>query len=364
MSSSSELLRSPFTDMSDEEFTKKYGKVERFRRPNYGLDNPSAGKFISDNSLFERVGNREKTNSYCGMFKGFYGCLHEELHHVKYDGVDYQGKIFVKKVFHSCDKPTCKICFKHGWAVREASNMTSRFAQFSKKYGQVEHIINSVPSSDYNLTFPELNAKCVTVLKDRGIIGGAIVFHAERYRSPREAEAKGLPKGWTFSPHYHVMGFIKGGYSRCRNCYKNTEDCLKCSGFKGRQRRAFLKEGGRFGVGGGSSGYIVDVKDERKSVHGSCWYELHHCSIINGQKKFQPVRWFGVCAKNKERLKKEDRIKDVCPICGHELVELKYVGNDDPLAEYWVKEFFDDLCDEHGNVKWIEMPKRMGAHYE
>jgi hypothetical protein len=119
-----------------------------------------------------------------------------------------------------------------------------------------------------------------------------------------------------------------------------------------------LKEGGRFGAGGGASGYIVDVKGERKSVHGTAWYQLHHCSIIKGKKKFQPVRWFGVCAKNKLKLKKEDRIKDECPICGHELVELQYVGGGNPLEEYWITEFFDNLYDEHGHIKWIEKPKR------
>lgn len=353
---SEKLLRSPFTDMSDEEFTKKHGKPECRKR--FGFENVNAGKFVSDNSLFVRVGNGERTNENCGMFKGFFGCLRTELHDIiTLEGVNFHGKIFVKKVFHSCDKPTCPVCFKHGWAVREASNMESRLEEFSKKYGQVEHIVNSVPINDYNLTFDELNVKCVAVLKDRGVIGGAIIFHAERYRNPKDAERKGLPKGWFFSPHYHVLGFIDGGYGRCRNCFKNTEDCLRCDGFKGRQRRSYLKEGGRFGVGGGSSGYIVDVKGERKSVHGSAWYLLNHCSVIKGQKKFQPVRWFGVCAKHKLKLKKEDRIKDECPICGHDLVELKYVGNGNPLEEWWIKEFFDNLCDEQGNVKWIEMPK-------
>lgn len=315
-------------------------------------------RFVSDNSLFVRAGNGERTNKHCGMFKAFFGCLRTELHDIiTLDGENYHGKVFVKKVFHSCDKPTCPVCFKHGWAVREASNVQSRLEQFSKKYGRIEHIISSVPSDDYKLTFDQLNAKCVAVLKDRGVIGGAIIFHAERYRNPYDAERKGLPKGWFFSPHYHILGFIDGGYSSCRHCFKNTDDCLKCDGFKGRQRRAFLKEAGSFGVGSGSKGWIVDVKGERKTVHGTAWYQLHHCSIIKGKKNFQPVRWFGVCAKHKLKLKKEDRIKDVCPICGHDLVEVMYVGRGNPLEEWWIKEFFDDLRDEHGHVKWIEKPK-------
>jgi len=351
------LLHSPFTDMTDEEFTKNCSKRELFKRPDYGLDNPSAGKFVSDNTLFERVGNGEKTNFNCGVFKGFFGCLRTELHHVKCDGVDYGGKIFVKKVYHSCDKPTCPICFKHGWAVREASNVESRLLELAKKYGLVEHIISSVPSNEYNLTFDRLNAKCIKILKALWVIGGAVIFHAERYRNPREAAIKNLPTGWFFSPHYHILGFIDGGYGSCRNCSKNTEGCLTCDSFKGRQRRSYLKQGGRFGVGGGSSGWIVDIKGERKTVHGTAWYQLHHCSIIKGQKRFQPVRWFGVCAKNKMKLKKEDRINDECPICGHELIELSYVGNGNHLEKFWETEFFDDLLDEHGNVKWVEKPK-------
>lgn len=352
------LLNPHFVNTND--FTEKDYNTQRYER--FGFKNNNAGKLVSNNSLFERVGNGKQTSNKCGTFKGFYGCLRTDLHElITLDGENYHGKAFVKKVFHSCDKPSCPVCYRHGWAVRQASNMESRLNEFSKRFGSPEHIIISVPSGDYALTFEELNAKCVAVLKDRGVVGGSIVFHAERYRNPRDAQRKGVPNGWFFSPHYHVMGFIDGGYGRCRSCFKNTEDCLVCNGFKGRQRRAFLKEGGRFGVGGGASGYIVDVKGERKTVHGTCWYELHHCSIIKGQKKFQPVRWFGVCAKNRLKLKKEDKIKDVCPICGHDLVELQYVGTGDPLAEWWIKEFYDDLYDGKGNVKWIEKPKRGGC---
>lgn len=359
MSKAIETLNAQFTTTVAEEFINNSDCLERFKRPDYGLSNPSAGKLISNNTLFERVGNNQRTNNNCGMFKGFWGCLRTELHNlVTLEGVNYRGKVFVKKVFHSCDKPSCCICFKHGWAVRQASNIESRLKAFSNKYGKVDHIVVSVPCNDYNLTFAQLNAKCIAVLKNRGVIGGSIVFHAERYRNPITARLKNLPCGWFFSPHYHILGFIDGGYARCRKCFKHTEDCLKCDGFKGRQRRAYLKEGGRFGAGGGSSGYIVEVKAERITVHGTAWYMLNHSSIIKGKKKYQPVHWFGVCAKNKLKLKKEDKIKDVCPICGHELVELRYVGAGDPLAEWWITEFFDELYDEHGTVKWIEAPER------
>ncbi|MGD0405669.1 MAG: hypothetical protein ABSB10_03355 [Candidatus Bathyarchaeia archaeon] len=34
-------------------------------------------------------------------------------------------------------------------------------------------------------------------------------------------------------------------------------------------------------------------------------------------------------------------------------------GNGNPLEEFWIKEFVEDLLDEHGLVKWIEAPERV-----
>jgi hypothetical protein len=62
---------------------------------------------------YELVGHGSITDpKKCGNFRGFVGCLNVDLHGVvKLDGSVYKGEVYVKKQFHSCDKPTCPICF-------------------------------------------------------------------------------------------------------------------------------------------------------------------------------------------------------------------------------------------------------------
>ncbi len=60
---------------------------------------------------FELVGHGKLTNSNCGRFVSFKGCLHTELHNkTTLDRMNYKGKVFVRKVHASCDKPTCPVC--------------------------------------------------------------------------------------------------------------------------------------------------------------------------------------------------------------------------------------------------------------
>jgi hypothetical protein len=86
---------------------------------------------------YELVGNGKVTNpDKCGKFRGFWGCVRVELHNkTTLDGKNHKGKAFITKFFHSCDKPTCRVCFKHGWAVREAGNIEKRIKSASKKFG-------------------------------------------------------------------------------------------------------------------------------------------------------------------------------------------------------------------------------------
>ncbi len=134
---------------------------------------------------YELVGHGKVTNSNCGKFLGFRGCARTELHDkTTLDGVNYSGKVFVRKVHCTCHKPTCPVCYKHGWAVREAKMIEARLVECSKHFGQVEHIIVSVPKSDYGLTLESLRSKAVhVVMKNRGVVGGVLIFHAFRYRN-------------------------------------------------------------------------------------------------------------------------------------------------------------------------------------
>ena len=134
------------------------------------------------------VGYDEKpTNDNYGKFKWFLVCLRVLLHNlVTLDGYDYCGKGYGKRVWWHCNRPSCQICFRKGWAVRLASKMEHRLKELAKKYGRIEHVVLSPSKSDWGLTFPELCRKAVKIAKSRGIIGGSIVFHFFRYHKANE----------------------------------------------------------------------------------------------------------------------------------------------------------------------------------
>jgi hypothetical protein len=292
---------------------------------------------------FQLVGHGDQTNEYCGSWKGYKGCLRTDLHKiVKPNGESYAGKVFVRKVHHWCNKPTCPVCYRSGWAIREAGNIERRLAEASKRWGLVEHIVASVPIRNYGLTYEGLRKDVIKALAERGVVGGVLIFHAFRFSRRRF---------WYFSPHWHVLGFVLGGY-RCRSC-KRT--CFKgCGGFKDRSYRCFEKDG-----------YIVKVLGERKTVFGTAWYQLNHASIVKGRVRFHVTTWFGVCSYRKLKVTAERR-KDVCPICQYELVALDYVGlkrfvTDMREPEY-ERDSYEDFM-ENGCVAWRERVKKGGGSY-
>ena len=89
-------------------------------------------------------------------------------------------------------------------------------------------------------------------------IGGCLIFHGFRYNNVRL---------WYWSPHFHVLGVIKGG-CKCRSCNHELGDCRSCSGFNGREMRGFEKDG-----------YIVKVMGARKTIFGTAWYQLNHALL-------------------------------------------------------------------------------------
>jgi hypothetical protein len=327
------------------------------------------------------VGNGKQTSERCGCFRKLKVCLHVERHnHCDLNGVNYDGKIFWKKQFHSCDKPECPVCFKRGWAVREAKAIEYRLKQSSDGYtdkeghkhvgiGLAEHIVFSVPQCDYGLKFESLKAKALKILMSRGIIGGVIIFHAFRYRSFAEAFGQRENMGWYWSPHFHCLGFIEGGYGKCRSCsnfagnghiYDNAK-CMACSGFEGRTRRLFNKEAARKnGVG-----YIVKVLDKRKTVVGTAWYQLNHSSFVYGSKRAKVTTWFGVCSYRKMKIVKKRVVhEDVCPICQSPLEEGRFVGDNsgNPLLRWWELEGYSNYLDERGVSRWVLSDLNSGSH--
>jgi hypothetical protein len=310
---------------------------------------------LSKESKPQRVGQGKQTSPRCGQFLGWSGCLNVEEHkHATLDGVDHSGKVFVKRVFHSCDKPECPVCYKKGWAIREAGEAESRIKEASKRFGVAEHIIDSVPISDYGLSFDKLKERSLKAMRTRGYIGGVMIFHAQRFANPREAAFKGIPAGWRYAPHFHYLGFLDGGYGACRGCKKERTECWGCKGFEGLTRRLNVTDG-----------HIVKVKGARKTIFGTLWYQMNHMTIIRGKVRTHTVTWNGICSYKKLKLQKADRIRrDVCPICGHELVHLEFVGDGAPDEGHERDaEFEDNYLDEKGVPKWIKKPE-VKRHYE
>jgi hypothetical protein len=300
--------------------------------------------------------DKKPTNVNCGQFKWFLVCLRLLLHNFKtLDGHDYRVKGYGKRVWWHCNRPSCPVCFRKGWAVRLASKMEHRLKDCAKKHGKIEHIVLSPPKSDWGLTFPELCRKAVKVAKARGIIGGSMVFHFFRYHKANETYV-GEKAHFYMSPHFHLLAFIKPSYAQCRHCLKAKNAgyvgrgvCEGCSGFEAVVRRKREKDG-----------WICKVKGERKTIGGSAWYSLEHASVVRDVKNFRVARWFGVASYRKHKLAGDDIPRqDVCGICGKPLYRGRYHGNvKELLASLDAKGirrsegFTFDVKDADGNLMW------------
>jgi hypothetical protein len=265
--------------------------------------------------------------------------------HVGLDGVNYTGKVFVKKVFMSCDKPSCPICYKFGYAVREAKKIAARLNEASKKYGNIEHLSISIPLAWYALPFKVLVKRVWAALVERGAIGGVLIFHRDRFRGPNHSEPY-----WSF--HFHYLGFVPER-SKCRECKKV---CFKgCGGFVDKNYRLNEKDG-----------CLVKVLGKRKTIAGTSWYQLHHSSYKVNAKRASVVRWMGVCSYRNLKVEIKKR-EEACPACGHDLVRLAYFG-DDQAVRAWLHACRDPevkekrsgwfLADEDGRRVWVPIVGR------
>lgn len=302
---------------------------------------------------FELVGHGQVTNEHCGEHKGYFGCLNVKGHDkIGSDGLSHKGQDFIRGVFKSCDKPSCPTCYKYGWATREAGKMEMRLLAASQQFGLIEHVICSVPRRDYGLSYEELRVKAVKILESRGVHGGGLIFHGFRYNDYKKAIRKGVSMGWYFSPHWHVLGFIRGGY-RCRGC---TKGCGGCDGFEAIVRR--LRE---------DDGYIVKVAEDaegvkgvRQTIFGTARYQLDHAAIKVGVVRFHVATWFGSCSYHRLKIRPEKKISR-CPLCGNELVRVCFCGNHFVVNWYISSKerfFYDEDVDEWGHKNWMVETKR------
>jgi hypothetical protein len=204
--------------------------------------------------------------------------------------------------------------------------------------GKVEHVSVSVPVEDFALSESALRVKCRIALLARGVLGGCMIFHGFRIDRSRRV--------LIWSAHYHVLGYIEGGFDVCRECVHDFTDCRSCKSFKGREVREYEKDR-----------CIVKVLDERKTVFGTAWYQLHHATIRLGIKRFQSVTWFGVLGYRKlkgQRLKADS----LCPACGSAMTRMFHVGKSRIVKDVgnldYVPLFVDDEFDESGLPNYVD----------
>ena len=281
---------------------------------------------------FALVGNGKVTNGYCATFGHFRGCVHVENHDVvDVYGHDFRGRVAYEGVFCSCDKPSCPRCYRRGWAIREAHRVADRLDVASKRWGNVEHIVCSLPESDYGFkTLASACDKVRRVLSARGVIGGVMLFHPARYNEVRR---------WYWSPHWHILGYVASGYGRCRKCVKQF--CSECNGFEGVNQREKRKDG-----------YVVKVLGERLSVLWTAAYQLNHCGYDVHAKRANIARWFGVASYRKLKVSIE-RHKQLCPICSEPFVRLLCLVDVKslPAGEGIL---YDFLLNPDGSPRWCE----------
>lgn len=324
-------------DFEDDIITDEQPNDELIKQGLIETIHPEPNRRWGEYGVFRLVGHGEITNpNTCGKHTTTKGCLHVEKHNIAtLDGKNYVGKIYYRRHPLYCYKSSCPVCYKHGWAIREAGRIEHRIKEASKQFGLAEHIVLSVPLREYHLSFKALRNKAAKVAKKRGVIGGCLIFHGFRYKPY---------KGWYWSPHFHCIGFVFGGYARCRNCERKSNCDSGCNGFDSRAWKLFNKDG-----------WYVKVLGKRKTIFGTAWYQLHHSTYDSSVRNFHIATWFGVCSYRKLKVTPEVR-KELCPICQSELVDIRYTGfNREQFSGR--REGFADLV-ENGVSVWSEKPCR------
>jgi hypothetical protein len=173
----------------------------------------------------------------------------------------------------------------------------------------------------------EARQKAWSAAVARGFVGAALIFHPFRYHAANETYA-GERAHWFYSPHFHGLGLIDGGYLVCRHCRNNNEfnrdSCLACEAYEGRTRRLFSQDG-----------YIVKVFGERKTVEGTVFYQSHHAGYVAGAERFHAVTWHGIVSYRAMKYESEKFVEKrplTCRICGGELKDVQFCGSGEEYA--------------------------------
>lgn len=276
-----------------------YGKQEALWITQYDSF-PVRGGFLSD---YQLVGRDSATNPYCGKHRRFLKCSETSLHE------SIGGHDFYHNNVTNCHRYRCHVCWKYGWCVHGANSIESRFLTAERLLGlsvkDVEHISASPPKRLYGLSPQEMVRECYRACRLSGVTGGVTILHPFR----KDLKHRELFKSF----HFHVLGYIKGGYDRCRSCIKQGV-CWSCSGFEGVTRRAHKDDGWIVSLAKNERGVV----EKRDSIFGTAWYQLEHSGFKVDVKNFQIVNWWGVVGKRKFKTVVQPVVFS-CPVCSSSL---------------------------------------------
>ena len=300
-----------------------YGKREDDWITQYDSFPIRGGGFRCDYAM---VGRDVQTNGQCGKHHRYLKCSQTVLHG------EINGHDFYHNNVNNCHLYRCHVCWKYGWCVTRANMIESRFFTAESLLGidhkLVEHVVASVPRSMYNLSPQAMVREAVAACRRSGVRSGVLILHPFR----KDQQRRDLYKAF----HYHVLGYVDGGYDRCRACVK-VGCCWTCDGFEGVTRRAHghLNEAGVYVC---DDGWIVKmatneagIAEKRDSIFGTGWYQLEHSGYKIGARHFQIVVWFGVVAKRKFKTEVK-RYKFKCPVCGNSLFPSNLPHNCEPIV--------------------------------
>lgn len=242
------------------------------------------------------------------------GCL--EAHNQQNLDRDVVGKAYIKIVKKSCLRAVCPICYEK-WASKEAHKIEYRVIQWHGS-GRPIHVMLSIPESLFDRPMEELRIIGYRIARSVGIFGGSCIPHPFRERcsvcgAHKDTVTERCEKcgsdtfQWILSPHFHIIGYgwIRGD----------------------KVRDVFKKEG-----------WITKNLGVRESVSSTAFYQLSHAGVKEG---LHTVTWFGRLSYNKLKVEPEPEKKDTCPLCGADLVRIRWASLDSSI-DFEEGEFFDD----------------------
>jgi hypothetical protein len=288
-----------------------------------------------------QVGRGLPSSDFCGRWITDMVCKNIEGHKgVMLGDVDCTDNTVVRHMHMWCHKSSCPICFYRGWASRLARAFAGRVEEGVRRgLGKPDHLTVSVAIADRDLPASVLKKRCAAAAFDRGMDGFGMIYHACRIdRFNRKLVRQ---------PHAHLLGFIKGGFDRCRECVHSRGDCASCDGFKGKEVRGYAKDG-----------YLVKVHDVRKTIVGTAKYILGHATAIVGIKRVSLVTYWGSMSCRKYQSSSVP-VEHNCPACEEEMTRAVKVGKVHVVRDVGSPEYSSVVVlpefDEDGNPNYVDL---------